>query len=281
MQSEIAAADANRQAAEARIARAKRAIAAADEDVAAARAAAEAAEVEADRMKHDATVRLQRAQQQHADLVDRESRVKTDAQERINSMKVQYQSTVAEYERLKAQVTNASSVAALPVKTMQDKLSKVEEETRALRLQTDKAATDASQTLMKKAVEVAKAERAKAAAQRELHAVDAKLELETSRVEKQLEALGAETESAIATRDAKIAAHPGIIEDLSVMLEKYKADGIAEKLKTENAISACDQEVSGLQAKVALAKAELDASKSVLESDLASHQLKLENTREN
>lgn len=276
VQSEIAAADANRQAAEARIARAKRAIAAADEDVAAARAAAEAAEVEADRMKHDATVRLQRAQQQHADLVDRESRVKTDAQERINSMKVQYQSTVAEYERLKAQVTNASSVAALPVKTMQDKLSKVEEETRALRLQTDKAATDASQALMKKAVEVAKAERAKAAALRELHAVDAKLELETSRVEKQLEALGAETESAIATRDAKIAAHPGIIEDLSVMLEKYKADGIAEKLKTENAISACDQEVSGLQAKVALAKAELDASKSVLESDLASHQLKLD-----
>ena len=121
-------------------------------------------------------------------------------------MKVQYQSTVAEYERLKAQVTNASSVAALPVKTMQDKLSKVEEETRALRLQTDKAATDASQALMKKAVEVAKAERAKAAALRELHAVDAKLELETSRVEKQLEALGAETESAIATRDAKIAA---------------------------------------------------------------------------
>lgn len=276
MQREIAAADAKRQAAEARIARAKRAIQAADEDVAAARAAAEAAEVEAERMKHDATMRLQSAQQQHADLVDRESRVKTDAQESINAMKVQYQSTVAEYERLKAQVSNASSVAALPVKAMQDKLSKVEEETRALRVQTDKAATDASQTLMKKAVEVAKAERAKAAALRELHAVDAKLELEKSRIEKQLEALEAETESAVATRDAKIAAHPGVIEDLSVMLEKYKAEGIAEKLKTENTIIACDQEISALQAKVALAKAELDASKSVMESDLASHQLKLD-----
>ena len=64
------------------------------------------------------------------------------------------------------------------------------------------------------------------------------------------------------------------------MLEKYKADGIAEKLKTENAISACDQEVSGLQQKVALAKAELDASKSVLEGDLKiSPTLKLRRTQ--
>jgi hypothetical protein len=75
---------------------------------------------------------------------------------------------VAELDRLRAQIANATSVASVPVKAMQDKLNAIEEESRGLRMQTDKAAADASQFLVKKAVDVAKAERAKAAAQREL-----------------------------------------------------------------------------------------------------------------
>ena len=191
-------------------------------------------------------------------------------------MKVQYQSTVAEYERLKAQVTNASSVAALPVKTMQDKLSKVEEETRALKLQTDKATTDASQALMKKP-----SRSQRLSVRKRLRCVSYTPWMPSwslkHRGSKSSSKRSERKRSLLSLRDDADRAR-GIIEDLSVMLEKYKADGIAEKLKTENAISACDQEVSGLQAKVALAKAELDASKSVLD-DLASHQLKLRRTQ--
>jgi len=276
---EVQAADAKRAAAEARIARAQRAIDAADEDVNAARAAVEAAEAEAERMKRDATARLDNARQQHAELVQKESRVKADAQQLIAAKKAQYQSTLAEYERLRAQVANASAVAALPVKAMQDKLSKIEAETRSLKTQTDKAAADASQALMKRAVEVAKAERAKAAAMREMQAVDAKLEMETSRSQKQLEALQAETEALIAKREAKTASHPAVMEDLSAKIQKCREDAVKEKEKTESTIAACDKERSDLEAKVSLAKAELEAAKSVMDSDLATHKLKLEEKR--
>lgn len=273
------AAEAAQAAADARIARATRAIEAADEDIAAARKAVERAEEEAERRKRDATARLDAARKQHAELVQREGTVKREAMEAIAAKKTQYELTVSEYERLKAQVANASAVAALPVKAMQDKLTKIEEETRAIKMQTDKAAADASQALMKRAVEVAKADRAKAAALRELEAVSSKLEMEKSRIEKQLESLQAEIESCIAKREAKSAAHPGLMDDLHDKLQKYKADAAKENEQTSKAIAECEQESSDLKATIALAKAELEAVQSAMDSDLATHKVQLEEKR--
>ena len=276
---DIKAAEAAKSAAEARIARAKQAISAADEDVASARLAVEEAEAEADRLKRDAMARLEQAKHQHAELVNKETHIKRDAQRMLVEKKAEYQAKVAELDRLRAQIANATSVASVPVKAMQDKLNAIEEESRGLRMQTDKAAADASQFLVKKAVDVAKAERAKAAAQRELQAVEAKLEMETARIEKQLEALQAEADAMAAKREARTAAHPGIIESLQEKVDKTKARAVEEKEKTEITIAGYDKEVAELEAKVALAKAELEAASSVMQSDLATHKLKLDEKR--
>lgn len=276
---DVKAAEAAKSAAEARIARAKQAISVADEDVASARLAVEAAEAEADRLKRDATARLEQAKRQHAELIDKESHIKRDTQRMLVEKKAEYQAKLAELDRLRAQIANATSVASVPVKAMQDKLNAIEEESRGLRMQTDKAAADASQFLVKKAVDVAKAERAKAAAQRELQAVEAKLEMETARIEKQLEALQADADAMTAKREARTAAHPGIVEALQEKVAKTKERSSEEKEKTEITIAGYDKEVAELEAKVALAKAELEAASSVMQSDLATHKLKLDEKR--
>ena len=276
---EVEAHNAARKAADARIARAQKVIDDADADVRRARDALEAREAEADKMQRNATEQVERAKQQRDDLARQEARIKTEALEAVAAKKAQYQSTVAEFERLRAQVANAAAVAALPVKTMEGKLAKIEEETRELKMQTDKAAADASQVLVKKAVEVAKAERAKAAAFREMQAVDAKLEAESSRISKQIEALCAETESFVAKREARLAAHPQLIEDLNSSFKQAKQDAADAKVKTADVIAKCDKEQSELEAKAELAKAELEAVKSMMESDAAAHQSRLQDTR--
>ena len=265
-----------RAAAEARIERAKKAMDDADASVKRAKETVDAREAEAEKMQRNATEQIEKVKQQRNDLVQRESRIKTEAIEALAAKKAQYESTVAEFERLRAQVASAAAVAALPVKTMESKLAKVEEETRVLKMQTDKAAAEASQILVQKAVEVAKAERTKAAALREMQAVETKLDTESSRITKQLEALHAETESYVARREARLAAHPQLMDDLSANVEKAKLEAVAAKEETEAAIVTCDKEQSELQAKSELAKAELEAVKSMMESDVASHKSRVQ-----